>query len=152
MNALITRSNEARAQLMAATGMDELDYHLLILESGCQVLDELVRPVGTISKAACDAYRDHLGAIGWWNFYEYAFRALEIRLAAEWTGPESLVPHQPAEWCRKTLMMEAYSFRYTAQFGRALDAWLSGVESRLALHLPAVQPQQQPKQTPTHVH
>lgn len=116
--------------------MDELDYHLMILESGCQCLDDLVRPVGTISKEACDLYRNHLGAIGWWNWYEHTFRAFEVRLAAEWFGPESVVAHQPATWCRKTLLLEAYTLRHTAHYARSFDAWMKMVEDRRVMVLP----------------
>lgn len=149
MNALITRSNEARAQLRQATGMDELDYHLLILESGCQCLDNLVRPVGTISKEACELYRDHLGAIGWWTWYEHTFRAMEIRLAAEWFAPESLATHQPAKWWRKRMLEEAYTLRHTAHYARAFDAWMKLVEERRVLTLPPVQTLQP---QPQHAH
>ena len=136
MNALIQRSNEARAAIQAATGMDELDYHLMILESGCQCLDALVQPVGTISKEACIQYRAHLGAIGWWTWYEMQWRAFEVRTAVEWTGPEGLVPHQPAEWKRKRLLNEAYTLRYTAHYARAFDLWMKMVEDKRVLVLP----------------
>lgn len=148
MNALIKLSNEARAQLMQATGMDELEYNLLILESGCQCLDELVRPVGTISKEACDLYRSHLGTIGWWTWYEHTFRAFEVRLAAEWFGPESLEKHQCAEWLRKRLLDEAYSLRYTAQYQRSFDAWMKLVEEKKVLRIATTTQQPQPQ---THV-
>ncbi len=151
MNALIKLSDEARAQLQATTGMDELEYHLLILESGCQCLDDLVRPVGTISKEACDLYRNHLGAIGWWTWYEYTFRAMEIRIAAEWFGPESVVPLQGDQWRRKRLLEEAYSLRYTAQYQRAFDAWMKQVEKKRVLVLPPI-PEPETQQPQTHVH
>lgn len=145
MNALIKLSNEARTQLMAATCLDELEYHLLILESGCQCLDDLVRPVGTISKEACDLYRNHLGAIGWWTWYEHTFRAFEVRLAAEWFGPEGLEKHQPPAWLRKRLLAEAYSLRYTAHYQRAFDAWMKLVEDKKLLRIPATTKQPQPQ-------
>lgn len=139
MNALIQKSNEARAQLLALTGLDELDYHLLILESGCQCLDELVRPVGTLDKEICELYREHLGRIGWWTWYEYAFRAFEVRLAAEWTGPESLVPHQDKAWCRAEFLKEAYTLRHTGHYAHAFDAWLKMKEEggTLKMNIPA---------------
>lgn len=139
MNALIQKSNEARDQLLALTGLDELDYHLLILESGCQCLDELVRPVGTLDKETCELYREHLGRIGWWTWYEYTFRAYEVRLAAEWTGPESLVPHQDKAWCRAEFLKEAYTLRHTSHYAHAFDAWLKMKEEggKLKMNIPA---------------
>ncbi len=151
MNALIKLSNEARAQLQATTGMEDLEYHLLILESGCQCLDDLVRPVGTISKEACALYRNHLGAIGWWTWYEHTFRAMEIRIAAEWFGPESVVPMQDDKWRRKRLLSEAYSLRYTAQYQRAFDTWMKIMEDKRVLTIPASN-EPVTTQTPTHVH
>ena len=148
MNALIKLSNEARAQLQAAAGLDDLDYHLMILESGCQCLDDLVRPVGTRSKEARDLYRNHLEAIGWWTWYEHTFRAFEVRLAAEWFGPESVVPFQPQAWCRKHLIDEAYTLRYTPHYGRAFDTWMKLVEDKRVLVIPP-QTQQIPQ---PHVH
>ncbi len=148
MNALIKLSNEARVQLQRAAGMDDLEYHLLILESGCQCLDDLVRPVGTISQDARDMYRNHLGAIGWWTWYEHTFRAFEIRLASEWFGPESLVPLQDKAWCRKGLIAEARTLRYTAHYQRAFDTWMKLVEDKRVLTLPPLQTLQ-PK--PQHV-
>lgn len=152
MNALITKSNEARAQLMAFTGLDELEYNLLILESGCQCLDELVRPVGTLSQETCDLYRQHLGTIGWWTWFEYTFRAFEVRLAAEWTGPESLVPNQARTWCRKTFLDEAYTLRYTARYTHSFDTWLKLVEEggKLKMHIPANEAAQANKQHAHH--
>lgn len=147
MNALIKLSNEARAQLQAATGMDELEYHLLIMESGCQCLDDLVRPVGTISKDACDLYRNHLGAIGWWTWYEHTFRAFEVRLAAEWFGPESLERSQPQEWLLKRMLDEAYSLRYTAHYQRAFDTWMKLVEEKRWIYPDRIKRETQ--QTPT---
>jgi hypothetical protein len=149
MNALIERSNEARASLLAATAMDELSYHLMILESGCQCLDDLVRPVGTISKEACNQYRDHLGAIGWWTWYELQWRSFEVRLAAEWFGPESLVPHQSEKWKREALMKEAYTLRYTAHYVRSFDLWMKMVEDKRVLVLPPLE-ELSKTQTPTH--
>jgi len=143
MNALIEKSNVARAAMQAATGMDDLSYHLMILESGCQCLDELVRPVGTISAEARIQYRYHLGAIGWWNWYEMQWRAFEVRLSAEWFGPGSLVHHQPAEWKRERLIKEAYTLRYTAQYARGFDLWMKLVEEKKVLVIPTVQPQTQ---------
>ncbi|MCW5900464.1 MAG: hypothetical protein KIT10_14465 [Flavobacteriales bacterium] len=133
MNALIQRSNEARTGIQEATGMDDLSYQLLILESGCQCLDDLVRPVGTVSLEACSQYREHLAAIGWWTFYEMAWRAFEVRLWAEWFGPESLVPHQPNDWKREALLKEAYTLRYTAHYARAFDLWMKMVEGKSVL-------------------
>jgi hypothetical protein len=139
MNALITRSNEARAQLMAATGLDDLEYNLLILESGCQCLDDLVRPVGTLSKETCELYRHHLSDIGWWTWYEYTFRAFEIRLNTEWNAPASPVPQQDAQWCRRRFLDEAYTLRHTAYYDRAFDTWLKLIEEggKLKLTIPA---------------
>ena len=137
MNALIKLSDEARAQLLRATGLDELEYQLLILESGCQHLDELVRPVGTISRETCELYREHLCTIGWWTWYEHTFRAFEVRLASEWFGPESLVPFQSDQWRRERLLAEAYSLRHTQQYLRAFDVWLKLLEDKRVLVIPA---------------
>lgn len=153
MNALIAKSNEARAILQEATGLDDLEYHLLVLETGCTALDELVRPTGTISEDARLMYREHMVAIGWWTWYEMTWRAFEVRLAAEWTGPESLIPHQPTQWKRERLLAEAHSLHRTAQYDRAFEVWMKMIEDRRVLTIPPApaKPENQPLPK-THTH
>lgn len=150
MNALIKLSEEARAQLQQATAMPDLDYHLLVLETGCQCLDDLVRPVGTVSQDAREKYRDHLSAIGWWSWYEMQWRSMEIRVAAEWYGPESMVPQQTDAWRRERLLTEARTMRYTYHYARAFDTWMKLLEDKKALILPAIPTQ--PEHQIDHVH
>lgn len=139
MNALIQRSNEARAAIQAATSMDDLSYQLMILESGCQCLDDLVRPVDDTTKEDCVRYRDHLASIGWWTWYELVWRAFEVRLWAEWSGPESLVALQPARWKRKRLLDEAYTLRHTRQYNASFDNWMTLVKEKKIKALPPLE-------------
>ncbi len=154
MNALITRSEEARAQLLASSALDDLSYHLMILEAGCRCLDETLRPVGTtVSEAMRDLYRDHMVKEGWWTWFELFWRGFEVRLAAEWFGPESLVPRQSAEWQRQRLHEEALTLYYTDHYHRAFDMWLKMLEERGAhsIAIP-IELQPLPKHQHDHVH
>lgn len=131
MNALIKRSEEARAQLQHGAAMNDLDYHLMVLDAGCACLDELVRPLGvTASEEASNAYRRHMVRVGWWTFFELQWRHFEIRLAAEWYGPESLVPLQSEAWRRQRLIAEARSMQHTARFWRTFEIWLKQLEEK----------------------
>lgn len=155
MNALVTRSEEARKRLMEAAGIDELAYHLMILEAGCNCLDELVRPVNTtVSAEACQVFRAHLEKQGWWTFFELQWRHFEIRLEAEWFGPESLVPFQAEQWRRERLMTEVLTMHRTSRFWRVFDIWLKTLENEGRAHvvLPPAQPADQPQPIPQHEH
>lgn len=126
MNALITRSEEARAHLMRTTGMDDLTYQLMILEAGCTCLDELMSEAGAkASDEAREAYREHIQRIGYWTFFELQWRAFEVRLEAEWYGPESIVPLQSNAWRRERITCEAQTMHRTQQFWNAFELWLT---------------------------
>ena len=151
MNALIERSEKARAELMNAAGMDELTYHLMVLEAGCKALDETVRAVGaTVNDELREVFRAHLTKQGWWTWWEMLWRSFEVRLAAEWTGPDSLVPAQSPEWKRQRLHEEALTLYYTDHYHRAFDLWLKMLEDRGAHRIPV--PTTQPKDQHQHDH
>lgn len=151
MNQLMRMSTEARAQLQEATGLDDLDYNLLLLETGCACLETLVRPVNVaVSQEASDAYREHMAHMGWWSWFEMQWRQWEIRMAAEWFGPESLVPHQDNAWRRERLLAEAASMHRTERYWRAFDVWVKLLEEGGALRITLPKPTNQPH--PTHVH
>lgn len=146
-NALITKSEQARTRLMEGTGMDDLAYHLMVLEAGCACLDQTLRPVGAaVSSEAVELYRDHLVRQGWWTWFELYWRSFEIRLNAEWSGPESLVPAQPDAWRRAELEKEASTLYYTDHYHRAFDHFLKMLEEagQLTITMPKGQHMNQP--------
>lgn len=139
-NALITRSEEARAALQQASGMDDLSYHLMILEAGCHCLDKTLQPVGAgLSSKVVELYREHLYKQGWWTWFEMFWRAFEVRIWAEWICPESLVPQQSDAWKRETLHNEASTLYYTSNYHHAFDLFIKMLEERGQLTIPIPQ-------------
>lgn len=139
-NQLLISSEAARAELQRATGMDDLTYHLMVLEAGCACLDQTLRPVNaSVGADAVQAYREHLYAQGWWTWFEYFWRSFEVRLWAEWRGPESLVPRQSDAWRREQMHKEASTLYYTAYYHRAFEHFLKMLEANggLRITLPA---------------
>lgn len=150
MNELIKRSNEARMGLRAQTGMDDLTYHLMILESGCTCLDNTLRPVNAaVSRRAVEEYRSHLSREGWWTWFEMFFRSFEIRIWAAWTAPDSLVPYQTDQWRREELVKQASTLFYTGHYHTGFDHFLKMLEERNALRI-TLEPEESPKEQMTH--
>jgi hypothetical protein len=145
-NQLIIRSEAARAELQRSTGLDDLSYHLMVLEAGCACLDQTLRPVNaSVGAEAVQAYRTHLYAQGWWTWFELFWRQFEIRLWAEWSGPESIVPLQSDDWRRESLHKEASTLYYTDYYHHAFDHFLKMLEERGQLAIPMPKGQHEPQ-------
>lgn len=136
-NQLLLRSEAARTELQRSTGMDHLSYHLMVLEAGCACLDQTLRPVdATIGREVVEAYRQHLYTQGWWVWFELFWRSFEVRIWAEWSGPESLVPRQSDAWRRAELIKEASTLYFTSYYQHGLDQWLKYLEEKGQLAIP----------------
>ncbi len=129
-NRLVIESEAARAELKKATRMDELDYQLLILESGCRFLEHIVRPNEFLNEQDARAYREHLGAVGFWEWFVYRFRCMELEVAKQWAGPESLVAIQPAEYKRQRLIEEAEGILFYRKHLDSFEVWLKLLEDK----------------------
>jgi hypothetical protein len=127
-NAFVLRSDQARSYLMKWTGMDELDYQLAILEGGCWYLEQLVHPISVVSEELVREYREHLTALGYWSFYEWVFRSLEVRLVNAWSATDALELLQPQPWCRARLLEEVKGLPWSPEAARQLDTWLKVLE------------------------
>lgn len=128
-NRLLMESEAARAELKRATRMDELDYQLLILESGCQFLEFIVRP-GYLSDEDCRKYREHLGAVGFWDWFVYRFRCMEVEVAKRWATSEPLVAIQPPEYKRQRLIEEAQGIHIYRHHMDSFEVWLKLLEDK----------------------
>lgn len=152
MNSFIALAELSRTTVMRETGMDELDYHLAILEAGCHYLDELVKPRGTTSAPELSIlYREHLTKIGYWNFFEKLVCHLEIAVADHWKG-DALIAMQPEQWKRKRWLAELKCLPWKMEATNQLELWLKQLGPKRTLVLPVTEskPQQQPQHE--HVH
>lgn len=145
-NAFIELAENSRLVLMRETGMDELDYQLMILEGGCSFLDEMVRPKGASWPVPelCNLYREHLTSIGYWSFYEFLFRHLEIGMAEQWTNAQGVDHLQSAEWKRDRLIREVNALPWNPMASNQMDLWLKQLGPKTTLVVPATEskPQQ----------
>lgn len=144
-NAFAERAERARATLKRETGMDDLDYHLAILDGGCTYLERLVEP-GPLNPQLKDLYRDHLTNLGFWEFYVYLFAHLEIGMVEDWSRSSAVELLQPAEWKRRRFLDRVAQLPDNTQAAVLLDVWLKGLGS--ALKMPITN---EPKQAVQHV-
>lgn len=96
MNALVRKSNEARATLMRECGLSELDYQLLILETGCRILEKAAPTGPLVTEEMARATREQLADLGFWTWLEYEFRKMEVALVEEWGRENAVALLQPA--------------------------------------------------------
>lgn len=130
MNALLRRSNEARARLMRECGLDELDYQLLLLDAGCRVLEKAT-PVGSGESELCaNADREILAERGFWSWFEYEFRKMEVRLVEEWTRANAIALLQPTEVKRDMLVEQTVGLSIYTNTWESFDFWLSTTSPR----------------------
>lgn len=127
-NAMILRSEQARFFLMKWTGMDELDYQLAILEGGCTYLEQITAPTAVISEELMREYRAHLTAMGFWSFYEYIFRLLEIAVLEEWSRPDALELLQPQPWIRARWLEHIKGMPWMKCASDEMDIWLKNAQ------------------------
>lgn len=148
-NSFIELAEQSRLVLMRETGMDDLDYHLMILEGGCAYLEELVQPRGASSPSPelHQLYREHLTAIGYWAFYEFLFRHLEIGVASDWMREGALEPLQTTDWKRQRLLAEVQALHTNRMANNLLDAWLKELGPKRTLRIPS-----KPQPAHEHVH
>lgn len=130
-NALIRRSEQARAVLQADADMDDLDYQLMVFEAGCAALDDMVRPVNAVDPKLGQEYREQLTNLGWWTWWELEWRRAEIRISIEWMDEESLVSLQTPFWKRARLLTEAKGLRKTKQYQDSFELWLKILDDTL---------------------
>lgn len=129
MNAFIRNAEQARASLKVQTGMDELDYQLMILESGCRFLEESVRPLDDQSEALAAEQRYHLMGLGFFDFYQQRIMVMEIDLVRRWSNDE-LMPMQTKQYRRKALLDQALTLHVLDVTWQAYDTWLKNLERK----------------------
>lgn len=132
-NSFLELADRSRALLMRETAMDELDYHLAILEGGSAYLDQLVRPQPGSSIELVKLYKEHLADLGFWAFYVFLFRHLEVGIAEQWTMDGALEPLQPAEWKRDRFLKEVATLPYKREATNQLEAWLKSLGPKRVL-------------------
>jgi hypothetical protein len=147
-NSFIALAERSRTVLMRETGMDELDYHLLILEGGSMYLEQLVKPQADSSMELVRLYREHLTEIGFWGFYEFLFRHLEIAMAEEWSREGSVDVLQSKQWKRERLIKEVNALPWKREANNQLDAWLKDLGPKRTLIIK----NNEPTQVPQHEH
>lgn len=148
-NSFLRLAEDSRRELMAGTGMDELDYHLAILEGGCRFLEQLVPERPGLSSEVVRLYREHITSLGYWAWWEYAFRSMEIGLVGLWNSEGSVVPYQDEQWKRAHFLDHVHGMWNNKIAQHQLELWFKAIEPKLVLY-PDRQPQPQPQQA--HVH
>ncbi len=147
-NSFLRMAEESRREIMAATGMDELGYYLAVLEGGCRFLEALVPDRQGLSHEVVRLYREHITALGYWSWWEYAFRSMEIGLVGLWNSEGSVVPYQTEEWKRANFLEHVHGMWHNRVTQHQLEVWFKTIEPKLAMYPDKAQPQQQP----THAH
>lgn len=150
MNSFIELSQQSRAVVMRETGMDELDYHLAILEAGCHYLDELTKPKQGSSADLVKLYQEHLTKLGFWLFFEKLVRHLEIAVADQWTREDGLERLQDNAWRRKRWLAELKCLPWKVEATNQLELWLKQLGPNRALIIPSTK--HQPQHAPEHEH
>jgi hypothetical protein len=123
MNRLLKESTRARLCLMRETGMDEMDYNLLILHTGCRFLERAVEPTEKVHEATAREYRYHIMRSGYWDWFEYVFRAMEVRTWKEWAHVNAVMLLQPEEYKRKHLLESCTGLTLYDATWASFDAW-----------------------------
>lgn len=131
MNQLLERAKAARITLKRECVMDELDYQLLILEAGCRFLEDAVRSNELVDEHRARAYREHLMAHGFWDWFILQFCTMEVQLVERWSCANAVDLLQPAEYKRHLLLEASIGLRIYDHHWRAFDAWLGTIPKQL---------------------
>lgn len=131
MNKFVERALTARATLKRECGLDELDYQLLILEAGCRFLEDAVRSNELVSEQTARAYREHLMAQGFWDWFLYRFCGMETELVERWSRKDAVMLLQDTEYKREHLIEATVGLRIYDHHWTAFDTWLSTVPKQL---------------------
>lgn len=151
MNRLKAEAQQARTWLMAACEMDELDYHLMILEGGCKFLDHIVANID-VPEQVRQRYQYHLMDLGFWDWYVYRLAVVEVALHKRWTLPNSIMHWQDAAYKRNSWLQELDGMVVDNPMCPSnlhldsFDVWLHKLGPRRAMKL-----QQQPQIEKSHV-
>ncbi|MBL8002358.1 MAG: hypothetical protein JNL05_10390 [Flavobacteriales bacterium] len=139
-NAFIQQATEARAYLMRETGLDELDYQLLILESGCQFLEHAVTTTKPKYEALAVKQRRQLMDLGFFNFWQHQVMAHEIATRSRWENSDLWV-YQPMEDKRRDFVQRALTMYALDKTWAAFDRWLKQLERRkVRIAIPEIPP------------
>lgn len=130
MNALLRRSNEARARLMRECNLDELDYQLLLLDAGCRVLERATPVEQDGSEVEARTRRELLAELGFWTWFEYEFRKMEVNLVEEWTRENAVALLQPTEVKREMLVEQTVGLSIYDHIWASYDHWLATTSPR----------------------
>lgn len=126
-NSFVDLAKRSRTVLMKETGMDDLDYHLTVLEGGTLYLDQVVKPGKEGSEELVALYKEHLTNIGFWNFYSFLFSHLEIALAQRWTKEGAIEAYQTAAWKRGEFIKEVQGLPWQKEANAQFDTWLKAM-------------------------
>lgn len=125
MNKFVRLSNEARATLMRECGLTELDYQLLILEAGCRVLEKAAPTGPLITEEMARTTREQLADLGFWTWFEWQFRQMEVKLVDEWSRENAVALLQPSAWKQSFLVEQTVGLSIYDHVWRSYEEWLA---------------------------
>lgn len=149
MNRLIENSNQARAYLEHVTGIDALEYDMLILNSGCEFVEAMSPATPLVTEDTARRYQMHLIDVGFFDWYLYQFRTLAVELWKRWNCADSPVAFQPKAYKRQLFLDEVAAMRIESDHNRHLksfDNWLVLLDAKRILRIKAKQQATQPVQ------
>lgn len=139
----------AHAFILDATGMDELDMNILILESGCAFAESIIEPNPLVSEATARRYQMHMYEAGFFDWYVYQFYTLEVQLWKEWSSDMSVMSYQSKAERRRYFLEEVAGMRIYSEKNRhmrSFDGWLNRIGHKRVMQLKAQHEATQPVQ------
>ena len=136
MNLLLAKAEVAREFLQRQCELDDLAYQLLVLETGCQFLEHIVQPGHGLTAEDVRLYREHLGTCGFWDWYVYRFRTMEVEVTERWATKEPLVTIQSIGYKRDRFIQEAEGIRIYDRHLASFDQWLKLLGDRRLVPAP----------------